>query len=101
MNSLKHGLTAVEAVLPTEDPEILRDAKKEWAEALQPQGADQLDLVNTAVASVRLKRLAKAEESILDEQVRNAKSQFDSKLDRKLVDMQELLDRDPRAPSSS
>ena len=96
MNSLKHGLTAVEAVLPTEDPEILRDAKKEWAEALQPQGADQLDLVNTAaLASVRLKRLAKAEESILDEQVRNAKSQFDSKLDRKLVDMQELLDRDP------
>ena len=101
-NALKHGFTALELVLPTETPEILQAEADRWFDSIQPKGTQEIELTNlAALAAIRLSRLAKAEASILDEQIRTAEDNWERDIDLKLVDMLVLMRRDPRVPASS
>ena len=65
-NSLKHGLTARETLLPDEDAEAFAQLSKSLQEALDPLGALEKVLADRIIGLVwRLRRLGKIEAGIL------------------------------------
>ena len=66
-NSLRHGLTAQNAVPPTEDPQAYRKFCDEYVDDLQPRGSLERQLAEKmADIEWRLKRCRHIEQSILD-----------------------------------
>jgi hypothetical protein len=58
LNALKHGLTAEQAVIPGEDPELFDQSLRSFFDHLQPVGPLETQLVEQiAMASWRLSRL--------------------------------------------
>ncbi len=77
-NALRHGLTAKQLVLPTEDAAAFEDRRQEWLEAFQPEGPAQKLLLDRAVqASWRLDRCSIAETARLSERVLHAADDFE------------------------
>ena len=77
-NALKHGLTAQQLVLPTEDAAAFEERRRAWFDAYQPDGPAQQLLIDRAVqASWRLDRCAKAEAARLRDRVRHAADDFE------------------------
>ena len=66
-NSLRHGLTAQNPLLPTEDPEAYRKFCDEYVADLKPKGAIEQQLaLSMAGMQWRLNRCHEIEQSILD-----------------------------------
>jgi hypothetical protein len=77
-NSLTHGLTATVLTLPDENPDHVKTEADAWRDTYQPENHDEEVLVgHLALATVRLERLAKAEDAVVDEQVRRAEVIWD------------------------
>src|SRR5260370_24593398 len=77
-NRLTHGLTAKTLTLPGEDPEQIHVRAERWHEACQPEGPDEEVLVDQlALAALRLERIARAEDEIVAEQVRDGEMEWD------------------------
>jgi hypothetical protein len=94
-NALKSGLTAKTLTLPGEDPEVIQARAERWHEACQPEGPDEEVLVDQlALAALRLERIARAEDEILAEQVRNVEIEWDLDQNLRLVKFRRLLRRD-------
>ena len=95
-NSLKHGFCAEKHVLPTESPEAIQAEADEWFTTLEPEGTEEVKLVNqVALDALRIERIAKAETEILAEQIRNAETQWDLDRDHRLIDTKRFFDEDP------
>jgi hypothetical protein len=76
---MTHGHTAKVLTLPDENPDLVKVQADAWRETYQPENHDEEVLVNhLALATVRLERLAKAEDAVVDEQVRRAEVNWDS-----------------------
>lgn len=72
-NALKHGLTAREIVLPTEDADAFRERRERWHDAYRPSTPAAAVVVERAVhANWRLDRRARAETARMAARVRNA-----------------------------
>ncbi len=52
-NALKHGLTAKQLVLPTEDAAALEARREEWFDAYQPDGPAQKLLLERGTCKLR------------------------------------------------
>jgi hypothetical protein len=77
-NALKHGLTAKQLVLPTEDTTAFEERREEWFDAYQPDGpAQKLLLARAVQASWRLDRCSIAETARLSERVLHAADDFE------------------------
>ena len=60
--ALKHGLTAKTVILPGEDPDQIHARAERWRQTYNPVGAAEEELVDQiALASLRLKRITRAE----------------------------------------
>jgi hypothetical protein len=94
-NAVKSGLTAKTLALPGEDPDAVQAKAQRWHKACQPKGHDEEVLVDQmALAALRLERIARAEDDILAEQVRNAEIAWDLEQGRRLLSLKRLLRRD-------
>ena len=94
-NALKHGLTAKTVLLPGENPDEIQARADCWRETYNPQGAAEEELVDQiALCSLRLKRIAAAEEAVLAAQFHNADFQWDLEQSLKLDKFRRMLRRD-------
>ena len=94
-NSLKHGLTAQVLTLAGEVPEVIQAKAQRWHEKYQPQGPVEETLVDQiALNALRLERVAKAENAVTDEQVRDSEIQLDRDQKLRLLQNRRLLRRD-------
>ena len=95
-NSLKHGFTAVQLVLPTESTETIEAESHSWTDALNPNGFDQESLVQKiASESIQLQRLGNAETALVSEQVRRAGFRWVADQEHKLDTLKKLFRDDP------
>jgi len=95
-NSLTHGLTAKVVILPEENPADIKAQADAWHDACQPKNHDEKVLVERlALASRQLERIAKAEDEVIDEQVRYAQVEWDKAQQNKLVDALRVLPIEP------
>lgn len=70
-NSTIHGLTGKSPILPGEDPSGLQDLTARYRADLHPEGQAEQDLVDRmAVATYRLRRIARIETGCLDLRLR-------------------------------
>jgi hypothetical protein len=75
---MTHGHTAKVLTLPDENPDLVKVQASAWRDTCQPEGHDEETLVDhLAVATVRLERLTKAEDAVIDDQVRRAEVDWD------------------------
>src|ERR1700730_16455481 len=78
LNSISHGHTAKVLVLPDENPNLVQAQVSAWRDTWQPENHDEEVLVDhLALATVRIERLARAEDAVVDEQVRRAEVVWD------------------------
>ena len=78
MNALKHGLTAGDVVLPTEDPQAFQARLDDWNDDFPQAGAVGRCLIERAAhASWRLDRCARYETARLAHRVRHAVDRHD------------------------
>ena len=95
LNAVTHGLTAKTLTLPGENPNEVKSRAEYWHQTYQPQGPAEETLVDQLIlAEVRLERIKKAENEIVDEQSRNSEIQFDVDQGLRLVKFQGMLRRD-------
>jgi hypothetical protein len=95
-NALKHGLRAETLTLPDESPEELQFRAEAWFEAVQPETHDEEMLVDQLVLdTLRIERLAKAEAEVLNEQVRNANSNWFRDRSMSTLEYVKLQETDP------
>jgi hypothetical protein len=98
-NALKHGLTAKQLVLPTEDAAAFEDRRQEWLEAYQPEGPAQRLLLDRAVqASWRLDRCSIAETARLSERVLHAADDFERAARDRADELGRRLLHEPAGP---
>jgi hypothetical protein len=96
LNSLRAGLTAKTLVLPNENPEEVQARVDAWHHTYQPQGHDEEALVDQiALAEQRIRRIARAEEAILAEQVANAQIDWKHAQQTRLLRLTERLYPEP------
>src|ERR1700689_5338901 len=70
-NSTIHGLTGKSPILPGEDPADLLDLAAQYCNDLHPEGQVEQDLVERmAIATYRLRRIARIEAGYLDYRAR-------------------------------
>ena len=78
MNAVRHGLAARAALLPGEDPAELERLGAEIEADLRPAGAAERELVGRVVSlSWRLRRVARAEEALWDDDDADRRRGFD------------------------
>ena len=97
LNALQHGLRSAITILPTEDAASFEARKDAWTDELQPNGEFETYLVDLIVAnSWRLDRCRRAEASLLQRNVRDAREN----LDREIADRNRaLIEELPDAPA--
>ena len=97
LNALQHGLRSAITILPTEDAAAFEARKDAWTDELQPNGEFETYLVDLIVAnSWRLDRCRRAEASLLQRNVRDAREN----LDREIADRNRaLIEELPDAPA--
>ena len=94
-NALKHGLTAKTVLLPNENPDEIQAKADSWRQTYNPQGTAEEELVDQiALCSLRLKRIAAAEETVLAAQFHGAELQWDLEQSHKLTKFRRMLHRD-------
>ena len=94
-NALKHGLTAKTVLLPGETADEIQARADRWRETYNPQGAAEEELVDQiALASLRLKRIAHAEEAVLAAQFHGAEPEWELEQSHKLTKFRRMLPRD-------
>ena len=97
-NAVKHGFTAKLLARPDEDPEYIRACFEYWRQHYRPQGADEEALVDEiALTSLRLESIASVESATVDDQVRDAQSQWDRKQNDQFLEFRRTLRRDRMA----
>jgi hypothetical protein len=80
-NALKHGLTAQNLLLPTEDPEEFHQLLNSYLDEFHPHGPIERDLVHDmAAAKWRLQRLAFIETQLYIEAIKDAQEYSDDDL---------------------
>ena len=94
-NALKHGLTAKTVLLPNENPDEIQAKADSWRQTYNPQGTAEEELVDQiALCSLRLKRIAAAEEAVVAAQFHGADLQWDLEQSLKLDKFRRMLKRD-------
>jgi hypothetical protein len=94
-NAVKHGLTAKTVLLVGENPDEIQARADSWHETYKPQGAAEEELVDQiALASLRLKRIAAAEEAVLAAQFHGAEPEWELEQSHKLTKFRRMLPRD-------
>ena len=95
-NSFLHGLTSQALTLPHENPEETQAQLDAWTEACQPQGHEEESLVGQiALATIRLGRLAQAENEVIADQIRNADTEWVRAHETRLLELTRLVRIDP------
>ena len=88
MNALKHGLTAVDAVLPNEDAADYQEQLDQWLAYDRPTDPAHAAVIECAVsADWKLNRVTRLENQRLSEQMRHAVDQYDFE---KLAEAEEI-----------
>lgn len=90
-NSFKHGFSGLGKVLPDDLRDEVHAKRDAYAEHFLPVGPVETELVfQTALASVRMFRIARADEARTDERVRHAVQRWD---DARADEVRRLADR--------
>ncbi|HTS50910.1 MAG TPA: hypothetical protein VMH05_23350 [Bryobacteraceae bacterium] len=90
LNALRHGLTAVLAVLPSEDPEAYEDQRRQFFHEYRPATPTEIQLVQELVdTSWRLNRIPLLEADLLDRTAYPPSEQ--ARIDFDIVDAHRLL----------
>jgi hypothetical protein len=96
INSFLHGLTSQALTLPHENPGESQAQLDAWNDACQPQGHLEESLVGQiALATIRLGRLAKAENEVIADQSRSADTQWVRSQELRLLELTRLIRIDP------
>jgi len=97
-NSLKHGGRAETLVLPNEDPADAAALSQQWEDFYRPRSPAEAAYVGKIVRSLRkAERLRRAEDQMLDDQVRSAGDRFDRAQEEQVERFRALLQDDPAA----
>src|SRR3954469_7215125 len=77
-NSLTHGMTAKKIILPNEDPEIVADRSREWADHFRPQSPDARHLLDECVrATIRADRYHRAHDTAVADQMLEVEDEWE------------------------
>ena len=95
-NALKHGLCALDYVLPGEDAGTLQTQFGDWFAEYQPVGPAEVAMVREiALATLKLDRLARRETAVVTSQMLDAKQHWVHDQEDRLAALKALLLTDP------
>jgi hypothetical protein len=95
-NAMKHGGRAETLVLPNESPADVQALFDQWDGFYQPRSPAEAAYVDKAVRSLRkAERLRRAEDQMLDDQVRSAEDRYDRAQQEQVERLGDLLKEDP------
>jgi hypothetical protein len=95
-NALKHGGRAETLVLPNECPADAAALQQQWEDFYGPRSPAEAAYVDKAVRSLRkAERLRRAEDQMLDDQVRSAEDRYDRAQQEQVERLGDLLKEDP------